>query len=231
MADAEAPVKKSDLKVRVLSAVVMVAIVGAAIWWGGKVWAAFVALVALGLFWEFFRLVMHGFKGVFPRFLWTAFAVFYIFPACILLIRTEEDGRLLSAVFPILAAVVATDVGAYFVGRSIGGPKLAPRISPGKTWSGLIGGALAAGLVFAWFRSSDQYAGGALSLAILGTAMGVVAQAGDLFESWLKRRAGLKDSGNLIPGHGGLFDRLDGMLAVLFFVVVTLIASEYSASL
>jgi phosphatidate cytidylyltransferase len=126
-----------------------------------------------------------------------------------------------------LLPVIAVDVGAYFAGRAIGGPKIAPKISPSKTWAGLGGGALAAGLLGVAVQVINN--GSAASLAGIALAMlgglltAVVAQSGDFFESWMKRRAGLKDSGNLIPGHGGLFDRLDGFLAVFFmlFVIAT----------
>jgi phosphatidate cytidylyltransferase len=128
--------------------------------------------------------------------------------------------------------IIAVDVGAYFAGRAIGGPKIAPKISPAKTWAGLGGGALLASLVGVAVELADfgpASAPGtsafALGMAVLsGVLIAVIAQAGDFFESWMKRRAGVKDSGNLIPGHGGLLDRLDGFLAVFFvlFVIATL---------
>ncbi|KEQ55287.1 phosphatidate cytidylyltransferase [Sphingobium chlorophenolicum] len=109
-----------------------------------------------------------------------------------------------------LALVWATDIGAYFAGRSIGGPKLAPRVSPSKTWSGLGGGVLAALLVgFLLYR----FAGLPVQLAAASGLLAVAAQLGDLFESSMKRRAGVKDSGTLLPGHGGVMDRLDGVVA------------------
>ncbi len=105
----------------------------------------------------------------------------------------------------------ATDIFAYFVGRAVGGPKLAPHISPGKTWSGAIGGTaaavIAAALVGLWLPQSSTL------LGLLALALSVVSQAGDLFESWVKRRAGVKDSSHLIPGHGGVMDRVDGLVA------------------
>ncbi len=121
----------------------------------------------------------------------------------------------------ILFAVWATDIGAYAAGRAIGGPKLAPRISPNKTWAGLGGGVLAAiligvaaGAVVSWAPS--------LELAILSGVLAVVAQGGDLFESGVKRHFGVKDSSNLIAGHGGFLDRLDGVLAAGVAMVVLL---------
>jgi phosphatidate cytidylyltransferase len=127
------------------------------------------------------------------------------------LLRGGDEAGLIAVLF-LYAVVWATDISAYFVGRSIGGPKLAPKISPGKTRSGAAGGALGgvmAGLLLAAVS-------GRPSLPLLAASaffLSLVAQAGDLFESWLKRRHGLKDSGRLIPGHGGVMDRVDGLVA------------------
>lgn len=112
--------------------------------------------------------------------------------------------------FWALGLVWATDIGAYFAGRSIGGPKLAPRISPSKTWSGLAGGVLAA-LVLGFLL--HRFAGLPIQLAAASGLLAVAAQLGDLLESHMKRRAGVKDSGRLLPGHGGVMDRLDGVVS------------------
>ena len=127
----------------------------------------------------------------------------------LLWIRAQDNGAWLA--LWTLAIVWATDIGAYFAGRSIGGPKLAPRISPSKTWAGLAGGVVSAGIVGA---ALAQGAGLPLRLAVASPLLAVLAQAGDLYESWLKRRAGVKDSGNILPGHGGILDRLDGVVPV-----------------
>lgn len=125
----------------------------------------------------------------------------------LLYLRGHQDGLLLA--FWALSLVWATDIGAYFAGRSIGGPKLAPGISPSKTWSGLGGGVAAAlALGFALHARFDL----PIRLAAASGLLAVAAQLGDLFESWLKRRAGVKDSGTLLPGHGGVLDRLDGVV-------------------
>lgn len=119
-------------------------------------------------------------------------------------------------VFWAMLVTWSTDIFAYFAGRSIGGPKLAPVVSPNKTWAGLIGGMTGAAVI------------GAIAAAIFdlpaaflfaGAGMGLVAQMGDLYESWLKRRAGVKDSGSILPGHGGVLDRLDGLLPVAVFTL------------
>lgn len=144
--------------------------------------------------------------------LWTGLGVLYLGLPLLSLIWLRSIPDIgLALVIWLLVVVWATDTLAYFAGRGIGGPRLAPRISPSKTWSGLCGGILGAGVVgmaAAALGSSGRwlYAGG------LGALLAVVSQAGDLAESALKRRASVKDSGTLVPGHGGLLDRLDGLL-------------------
>ncbi|SUJ19877.1 1-deoxy-D-xylulose 5-phosphate reductoisomerase [Sphingomonas paucimobilis] len=127
----------------------------------------------------------------------------------LLAIRLHEDGLALS--LWAMALVWACDSGAFFVGRQFGGPKLAPTISPAKTWSGLIGGVAAATLLAMAMRWAH---GLPLHLVVATPFLAVLAQGGDLFESALKRRAGVKDSGNVLPGHGGVMDRLDGIVPV-----------------
>lgn len=126
----------------------------------------------------------------------------------------QVPGVGLGDVLLLIVAVWASDIGAYMAGRKLGGPKLAPAISPAKTWSGAVGGLLAAASVGAILAAVwPGEAGGAGQAALVASGLAVVAQAGDLLESALKRRFGVKDSGWLIPGHGGLLDRLDGVLA------------------
>lgn len=130
---------------------------------------------------------------------------------CLIWLRGEDNAGLV-AILWLLASVWATDIGAFFAGRTIGGPKLAPRFSPNKTWAGLFGAMIAAGCV-GWVASLLVPAGPpAAALVAAGAILAVVAQAGDLMESAVKRRFGAKDSSGLIPGHGGLFDRVDGLL-------------------
>lgn len=128
-------------------------------------------------------------------------------------------------VFWLMLVTWATDIFAYFAGRSIGGPKLAPKISPNKTWAGLVGGmagAAVVGALAAWlFGISAQLP----DFLWLGAPMGLLAQLGDLYESRVKRRLGVKDSGTLLPGHGGVLDRLDGLLPVILATLLVLIAS------
>jgi phosphatidate cytidylyltransferase len=109
----------------------------------------------------------------------------------------------------VVCVVVAADVAGYIAGRALGGPKFWSAISPKKTWSGTIAGWLAAGVVGAAF---GFYLGAGTSLMLLSVVLAVAGQAGDIWESWIKRRVGVKDSSNLIPGHGGVLDRFDAMM-------------------
>jgi phosphatidate cytidylyltransferase len=127
-----------------------------------------------------------------------------------ILLRSDDEDGFLSVVF-LFAVVWTTDIAAYFIGRTAGGPKLVPQVSPNKTWSGAIGGTLAA-VVVALVLAKAAALAGLFAIAMLAIVLSVSAQAGDVFESFLKRRFGAKDSGHLIPGHGGLMDRLDGFV-------------------
>jgi len=149
---------------------------------------------------------------------WPAVGVAYVGVPCLAMawLRARPDDGL-AALLWVLALVWATDTGAYIAGRGLGGPKLAPRISPNKTWAGLIGGMVAAAAV--GLAGSLLMAGVSASIAIpVSAALAVVEQAGDLFESAVKRHFGVKDSSHLIPGHGGVLDRVDGLLAVSLVV-------------
>ena len=127
----------------------------------------------------------------------------------LLFVRRQDDGLLLA--FWMLAIVWACDIGAFFAGRAIGGPKLAPRLSPNKTWAGLGGGVVLASALAALLHLNY---GLPWRMTAATPLLAVLAQGGDLYESWLKRRAGVKDSGNILPGHGGVLDRLDGLVPV-----------------
>lgn len=145
---------------------------------------------------------------------WQGFGVLYVGLPCvaILWVRASPDGGL-PALLWILALVAAVDTGAFAAGRLIGGPKLAPRISPNKTWAGLAGG-IAAAAAIGWLAGAWIGLPHRLPLVLLSAGMAVVEQAGDFAESAFKRRFGVKDSSGLIPGHGGFLDRVDGLLAV-----------------
>ena len=141
--------------------------------------------------------------------------LYAVIPAIALVFLREQPGQGLMLALWTLVIVWATDIGAYFAGRAIGGPKLAPALSPNKTWAGLVGGMAAALLAGAGIASAGHLP---LFCWIAGAPLAIAAQMGDLFESWLKRRSGVKDSGKLLPGHGGVLDRLDGVVPVAVLV-------------
>jgi phosphatidate cytidylyltransferase len=155
---------------------------------------------------------------------WSAFGIVYISfaVASLIIIRSDHLSTTevpwgIWAILYIFAIVWATDIAAYFAGRAIGGPKLWPRISPKKTWAGLLGGVLAAGLVSGIFAELTPV-DGTTQLIAVGMILAVIAQLGDLLISVMKRRFDTKDASNLIPGHGGLLDRVDGLLLVAIAV-------------
>ncbi len=191
-----------DAATCVHAAAVLAAIVFGAMGKGGA------ALLALGV-----GAVLVGVLTVGLRPALSATGVLYAgLPALALLWLRADMPYGLRAVLYLMAVVIATDTAAYFCGRLIGGPKLWPAVSPKKTWSGLLGGVAAAaltGVLFAPFVMS----GGTVPLAIGGAILAVVSQAGDMAESALKRRFDVKDASGLIPGHGGVMDRADGLIA------------------
>ena len=146
--------------------------------------------------------------------LWVGLGSLYTGLPAVALVWLRQGGDLgLPTLLWLLLLVWATDTGAYAAGRGLGGPLLLPRVSPKKTWAGLGGGVVCAGLaglgVGYWLEGRVM-----VGVVLASGLLAVVAQAGDLMESWVKRRCGVKDSSNIIPGHGGVLDRLDGLLAV-----------------
>jgi len=178
------------------------------VWIGGIVFAVIVAAIMLGLAMEWLGLCRQSrWRTLRPA------GLAYVLLAGVAIVWLRGDpvaGR--ADVLFLLFVVWADDIGAYLVGRWIGGPRLAPRISPGKTWSGSAGGLLAA-MATGLFAAHLLSGAAPWRAVVIAAVLGAVAQAGDLLESLVKRRLQVKDSGHLIPGHGGLFDRLDGMLA------------------
>ena len=164
-------------------------------------------------------------KDADPR--WTAFGAIWVALPCVCLLWLARDGLVGRATLLWLLAVVwATDIGAYAVGRTFGGPRLASRWSPSKTWTGLAGGIVCAALT-GWATAAWLGISPGLPLAVVSAGLAIVEQFGDLAESVAKRRFGVKDSSGLIPGHGGLLDRLDGLLAVIPVVaLLTLIGGR-----
>ena len=267
-----------ELRLRIVSGIILAVIVLAATWYGGSSFRLLAAAIGLLVYYEWSTIAdLHGrdpqgnalgwlglvliagatlmSESVYSIEVLTAFVVvtaimvavrqktwwlpggiFYSGLTAIALAEIRDDDlRGFVLMLFIFATVWATDIFAYFVGRAIGGPKLAPRISPGKTWSGAIGGAVAAiiaGTAVVWsFFSADD-----LRIPVLALVLSVCGQIGDLFESFVKRRFGVKDSSHLIPGHGGVMDRVDGLIfacfaAFLLAIVISLTMSGETLSL
>jgi phosphatidate cytidylyltransferase len=196
----------NDLLVRSFAAAVLILVALGAAFLGGYVFAIFVALAAVMLLYEWRRLVAGWGFG------WSVAGFIYaLVPALALLWIRDRAPQGLELLLWVFIHTWTTDIGAYFAGRAIGGPKLAPSISPNKTIAGLVGGMISAALAgFAWVELTRMSG----LLFWLAPLFAVAAQLGDLFESGLKRRAGVKDSGTWLPGHGGALDRLDGLVVV-----------------
>jgi len=205
VADTGTATPASNLTLRVLSALVLAPIALAAAYFGGWPFALFWGAAALAVLWEWLKLV----RGP----VWLAAGFVYagiLFAAPVILRGDAELG--LAAILLLFAIVWATDILGYFAGRAFGGPKLMPAVSPKKTWSGAVAGTFGSALIAVaiavysgWFQS-----GTFIAVALL---LSLVAQVGDLLESWIKRKFGAKDASQLIPGHGGVMDRLDGFWA------------------
>ena len=203
----------SGLAARTVSAVVLAPGVLAAVYFGTPFYEFVVGLMALILAWEWNRLCAG-------RVLWLLGGLFYIIVPCGALIHLRSDPAAgMETLLWLLAVVWATDTASYGAGRLIGGAKLSPVISPNKTWSGLLGGLGSAGIVGA-LTAVILEKDGVMVLAMLSAAIGLISQAGDLAESWIKRHFRVKDTSAIIPGHGGLFDRVDGLLAAAVAVAV-----------
>lgn len=196
-----------ELKLRIISAIPMIAVALLAIGLGGMWFAGLVLAGAVLMSFEWNQLVTANDNK--PEQKWYLIGIAYVVVPCLALLYIREQGAALA--FWYFSVIWALDIGAYFTGKFVGGAKLAPAISPGKTWSGLGGGVLAAmvvGGLIAIFAGGQSF-----FLVILASVLALLAQAGDLYESWIKRQFGLKDSSSLIPGHGGILDRVDGIVA------------------
>ena len=203
--DARTPVPASNLTLRVASAAVLAPVALLAAYFGGWSFTLFWILAAIAVLWEWITLV----KGP----LWIVAGVVYaaVLLAAPVILRADSECGLLAIVL-LFAVVWTTDVLGYFAGRAFGGPKLLPAVSPKKTWSGAVAGTFGAIIVAisaASFFGSFSWT----AVALIALVLSVAAQLGDLMESWIKRQFGAKDAGSLIPGHGGVMDRLDGFWA------------------
>jgi len=210
-----------ELATRTAVGIILIAIALVEALLGGWPFAILVAAIATIMYLEWTRMV--GKWG----FAWKAYGFAYcLLPALSLLwIRERAEYQGIGSGFDLLIwvflVVWSTDIGAYFAGRAIGGPKLAPSISPNKTVAGLVGGVISAAVLAGTWVSVTKLPPKLFWLAV---PFAVAAQLGDLFESGLKRRAGVKDSGTWLPGHGGLLDRLDGLVPVAVLTAALMVS-------
>lgn len=215
---------RDEIQKRVISAGVLAPIVLLIIYFGGVYFNSLIILVSVIMAFEWHNIINSAATDdtdileELPLKRWELYGAAYItiFASSLVYLRSLEDGG--GVVFLMLLMVWATDIAAFFTGRYFKGPKIWTRISPKKTWSGLIGGILASaliGIIFSFFGNLSLS-----SMILLGIFVAIVAQAGDFFESYVKRRFGVKDSGSIIPGHGGLLDRLDGFTTTAPFFVI-----------
>lgn len=250
------PGQWADLNTRIASAVVMVAIGGAAIWAGGGWFLLLAAIVAGGMAWELARMTVDQNALPGPSLAIGVLAAVVILVAgglthpfwqvtlaapALALALTERRDRVLTALYALglmvavwglvglragggitavlwlVLVVVASDVMGYFAGRRFGGPKFWPAISPKKTWSGTVAGWIGAAVIGAVFWLAGF---GGIGLIVVSVLVAFAGQMGDICESWIKRRAGVKDASNLIPGHGGLMDRFDALTAAALVLVI-----------
>jgi phosphatidate cytidylyltransferase len=207
----------NELTTRIVSGVVMIAIALMAAIVGGYYFAVMAAALATGMFYEWMRITRGWGFG------WSVAGFIYcLLPALALLwIRDRSGDQGLNLLLWVFIVTWSTDIGAYFAGRRFGNRKLAPSISPNKTVEGLWGGVAAAALLGgAWVWATGLHP----VFLVLAPIFAAAAQGGDLFESSLKRRAGVKDSGDWLPGHGGLLDRLDGLVPVAVLTSIAVLA-------
>lgn len=242
----------ADLRTRILSAIVMVAVGAVEIWLGGTAFAALVIVLTGVMTWELagmtapwrlaspivLAIVAAGSLVLAMVLDGKLAALLLIVPSLIFLLTPRRDPRLAgayalaimlagyglvslreaggtTAILWLVAVVVASDVLGYFAGRLLGGPKFWERISPKKTWSGTVAGWIGAALVGLGFA----LAGSSWLLVPLSAVVAFAGQMGDILESWVKRRAGVKDASNLIPGHGGVLDRFDALIGAVVAVM------------
>ncbi|AZL57582.1 phosphatidate cytidylyltransferase [Tabrizicola piscis] len=244
----------ADLRKRVVSAVVLIAVGGAEIWLGGPSFALLVVLLTGAMVWELTRITAPGHENtplglaalacvslgvtlVFPD---PVTAAFLLAPALAIALTDRRDRRLTSlysvaimvagyglidlrmtagtpVILWLVLIVVASDVLGYFVGRVVGGPKFWPAVSPKKTWSGTLAGWVGAAVVGGAFVLAGY---GTIWLVPLSVLIGFAGQMGDVWESWIKRRCGVKDASTLIPGHGGVLDRFDALIGAIVVLIL-----------
>lgn len=203
-----------ELQKRILSSVVLAPIVVIALLQGGVLFDIIMVVGAIIMSFEWSAIIHSKPREEIRYKTWFIGGIAYCacFAVSMIYLRDENVGGF-GTVFALLLTVWATDIMAYFTGKIVKGPKILPAVSPNKTWSGLIGGMVAAALTLG--SASVFFDNGTmLKCAMLGACIAILAQIGDFFESWMKRHFDIKDSGWIIPGHGGILDRVDGLMAV-----------------
>lgn len=229
----------SNLLKRTISALILAPLFIYILYIGGYAFIALTIVMFLVMYYEWLSITSKA-KN---RLYWAVFGLMYLGLA-MLTFNFLEKLRLYESVwgihkppfelFIILSLVWISDIFGYFFGRAIGGPRLAPKISPNKTWAGSIGGILGGVLFYFILNFATDFGAGHISDKnfyiglFLYILVPIITQIGDLFESYMKRRFGVKDSGNIIPGHGGLLDRMDGLLLVLNVVGIYIFISTYN---
>jgi phosphatidate cytidylyltransferase len=253
-----APGQWGDLRKRVASAVVLIAICGAEIWLGGPSFAVLVIILTGAMVWELatitapdhpntplmMAVIAAACLGATIAFPDRISAAFLLVPSLVIALTDRRDRRLAAlyavaimvagfglillrngagtpAILWLVLIVVASDVLGYFAGRTFGGPKFWPSISPKKTWSGTAAGWIGAALIGLGFVI---WGGAGWMLIPLSVVVAFAGQMGDIWESWIKRRCGVKDSSGLIPGHGGVLDRFDALTGAIVAVMLLQLA-------
>lgn len=255
-----APIARwGDLRKRLISAVVMIAVGSSELWLGGPSFSVLVIALTAAMFWELANMTAPGRRKtplamglVAASCLWASVylradlaAALLLVPGLALALTPRRDRRIstvygicimiagyglidlrgggVAQILWLVLIVITSDVAGYFVGRTLGGPKFWPAISPKKTWSGTVAGWVGAVLVAAGFVI---WADAPLMSLILAPFIALAGQLGDIAESWIKRRAGLKDASLLIPGHGGVLDRFDALIgAVVLIMLLSLLTA------
>lgn len=210
-----------EIKSRTLSALVLAPLVLLVVYLGSFYFLIAVTMSCVMMSLEWTTIIKENISSKsskIDRFIWNVFGFVYIVMPCVCLVYIREGMNGLQVTLWLFLTVWATDIGAYFAGTILRGPKIFPRISPNKTWAGLCGGILAAyGVGYLFYIENLIYH---INFAQMSIAVAIIAQLGDFLESAIKRNFKIKDSGQLIPGHGGLLDRLDGLITASVFVAM-----------
>lgn len=212
---------KENTKQRVVSALILMPIAIYAIFYSKDFFIFLAIIIAIIMASEWTEMIskMKDHRR------WQIIGLLYISIPIFLVIKIRFYGS--EILFWMFAVIWSTDIFAFFAGKNLGGPKLAPKISPNKTWSGLFGGLVASAVI--GFLSSFMFSGGVIFFILISILLAIIEQLSDLLESKFKRIFGVKDSGNIIPGHGGVLDRLDGMMLVApaLFALITFFPNKF----